>query len=642
MTAWRGVELNSVSSKHAGSITSFGFNVNNTTDQCRTRGSIFAASAAHTSLITFFCGASASTIARHDGFQAPLPRYRSIRPVPGSISRSFASQTPKESSSQEQSIKEHASDSASSKGSPSNTSSPSADWEDNPNFNISHFSELPHTNFGVNQHIIINDEFKEALRQILWKFRAPIRYAFAYGSGVFPQSRQGGGESALCNDHRSANWGSAWAVEASAPAYIENMCILRFKGALFSGGAFCRAQNLHIEYHVGESLVKLKASENVSESKTDFAVQTGTSSTTTSIHSKPPPAVTKQQGGTPKMIDFIFGVSYTEHWHSLNLNQHRDHYSALGSLGSGAVSAVQDKWGAGVYFNPFVTVNGTLIKYGVVNLDTLCTDLSEWTTLYLAGRLQKPVKILRDDPRVRLANQVNLLSALRTALLLLPPNFTELELYGVIANISYMGDPRMAFPTEDKSKVANIVGNNLPHFRRLYSPLIENLPNVSFDDPRCSDPDWAADETANVCLAQDMDPVKRGNMVRRLPKDFRSKLYFQYQEKYQIPRSEFNQMLEAASDENSTRINRRQGGGFEQKIANEPPEDLREEIRYVIKKTIGWPSTSQSLKGILTSGIGRSWRYMSEKMAKYREGKRKDAEAKAEQAKEPAEKEKNE
>jgi translocator assembly and maintenance protein 41 len=157
----------------------------------------------------------------------------------------------------------------------------------------------------------------------------------------------------------------------------------------------------------------------------------------TSIHSKPPLAVQKAQGGNPKMIDFIFGVSYTQHWHSLNLHQHRDHYSALGSLGSAAVSAVQDKWGAGVYFNPYVTVNGTLIKYGVVNLDTLCTDLSEWTTLYLAGRLQKPVKILRDDARVRLANQVNLLSALRTALLLLPPSFTEQELYGMIASISY-------------------------------------------------------------------------------------------------------------------------------------------------------------------------------------------------------------
>lgn len=327
------------------------------------------------------------------------------------------------------------------------------------------------------------------------------------------------------------------------------------------------------------------------------------------------------------MIDFIFGVSYTQHWHSLNLHQHRDHYSALGSLGSGAVSAVQDKWGAGVYFNPYVNVNGTLIKYGVVNLDTLCTDLSEWSTLYIAGRLQKPVKILRDDPRVRLANQVNLISALRTALLLLPPSFTEQELYGTIANISYMGDPRMAFPTEDKSKVANIVGNNLPNFRRLYLPLIDNLPNVDFDDTKCSNPDWASDPSANVRLTQDMSPIKRGNMVRRLPKAFRSKLYFQYQKKYQIPQLEFNKMLEASSDETSTRINRREGGGFEQRIASEPPEHLRGEVRGVIKQTIGWPSTSQSIKGLLTSGVGKSWRYMGEKIGKYQEGKRKAAAA---------------
>lgn len=328
------------------------------------------------------------------------------------------------------------------------------------------------------------------------------------------------------------------------------------------------------------------------------------------------------------MIDFIFGVSYTQHWHSLNLAQHRNHYSALGSLGSGAVSAVQDKWGAGVYFNPYVTVNGTLIKYGVVNLDTLCTDLSEWTTLYLAGRLQKPVKILRDDPRVRLANQVNLISALRTALLLLPPQFTEMELYGTIASISYMGDPRMALPTEDPSKVANIVGNNLHHFRRLYSPLIDNLPNVTFSDPKCSNPDWANDPSANVELLQDMDPVKRGNMVRRLPKAFRSKLYFQYQKKFQIPQLEFNKMLEASADEDATRINRRQGGGFERRIASEPPEDLIKEVRGVIKSTIGWPSTSQSLKSGITAGFSRTWRYVGEKMEKYREGKRKAAEAK--------------
>ena len=79
------------------------------------------------------------------------------------------------------------------------------------------------------------------------------------------------------------------------------------------------------------------------------------------------------------------------------------------SLGSGAVSYVQDNIGAGVYFNPYITINGTLVKYGVVNLDTLRNDLSEWTTLYLAGRLHKPVKIIRDNPKVRLANQINLM-----------------------------------------------------------------------------------------------------------------------------------------------------------------------------------------------------------------------------------------
>ncbi|KAK2839368.1 hypothetical protein FQN49_006211, partial [Arthroderma sp. PD_2] len=198
-----------------------------------------------------------------------------------------------------------------------------SDWEDNPNFLIKNFSELPSKNFGVNQHMIINEEFKEALRQILWQFKAPIRYAFAYGSGVFPQSGSSGG----------------------------------------------------------------------------------------SCHPSAPQAIQAVQQGGGKMIDFIFGVSHSQHWHSLNLNQHRNHYSGLGSMGSYVVSQVQENMGAGVYFNPYITVNGTLIKYGVVNIDTLCKDLSQWDSLYLAGRLHKPVKILRDHPSVRLANQVNLLSA---------------------------------------------------------------------------------------------------------------------------------------------------------------------------------------------------------------------------------------
>jgi translocator assembly and maintenance protein 41 len=331
------------------------------------------------------------------------------------------------------------------------------------------------------------------------------------------------------------------------------------------------------------------------------------------------------------MIDFIFGVSFTEHWHSLNLRQHRDHYSALGAgpFKTWQVSSVQDKFGAGVYYNTYVMVNGLLIKYGVVNLDTLCEDLSTWNTLYVAGRLHKPVKILRDDARVRLANQINLISALRTALLLLPPTFNEMELYGTIASISYMGDPRMSLPTEDPGKVANIVGNNLPHFRRLYEPLIETLPNVQFDDPLCTQKGWKTNPETNVRLVQDMDPLRRGNMVRRLPKAFREKLYFQYQKKYQIPQLEFNQIMQNPSN---------QGGGFEQRIIGEPEEDLRVELRGVIKKTIWWPSTVQSGKGLLTAGVAKSVRYMAEKMQKSRAGTKKLKEEAAAKAIEDQEK----
>lgn len=104
--------------------------------------------------------------------------------------------------------------------------------------------------------MLVNEETKERLRSVLWAFKAPIRYAVAYGSGVFSQG-------------------------------------------------------------------------------------------------------TKPTGQKP-MIDLIFGVTYTQHWHSLNLHQNRDHYSFLGSIGSGAVAFTQDKLGAGLYFNPYVEINGVV------------------------------------------------------------------------------------------------------------------------------------------------------------------------------------------------------------------------------------------------------------------------------------------
>ncbi|KAF2493356.1 mitochondrial import protein mmp37 [Lophium mytilinum] len=418
---------------------------------------------------------------------------------------------------------------ASSSGASSVQSLP-ADWEDQlPN--LDDFSQLPHKDFGKNQLIETNEEFKRSLRQITRQFPA-ITYSFAYGSGVFPQTD-------------------------------------------------------------GSS-----------------------SSTSLSPHPNPPEAISKWQRGGGKMIDFIFATKFTEHFHSLNLMRHRDHYSFLGSFGSSVVSHVQDSYGAGAYFNPYITVNGTLIKYGVVNFSTLLRDLTDWDTLYLAGRLHKPVKILTEEPNIRVANQRNLMAAVRCALLLLPPQFTERELYTTIASLSYQGDPRMALGSEHPNKIANIVTHQIRNFRLLYSDLINSLPNVDYaESSSFKDASWIDDLKLDRPMTQNMETAFRGNMVRRLPKSFRQKLYFLYQRKFGIPGREFQEMLEASADEDAKgSLKKPLGSDFDRRVASEA--DLPKMVAKAVNQTVKWPSAVQSLKSGFTAGPGRALRYVREKRAK--------------------------
>lgn len=52
---------------------------------------------------------------------------------------------------------------------------------------ITSLRQLP-TSFGKNQIIPVRDDIRKELEGIVATFKAPIRYAFAYGSGVFRQT----------------------------------------------------------------------------------------------------------------------------------------------------------------------------------------------------------------------------------------------------------------------------------------------------------------------------------------------------------------------------------------------------------------------------------------------------------------------
>ena len=215
---------------------------------------------------------------------------------------------------------------------------------------------------------------------------------------------------------------------------------------------------------------------------------------------------------TPPMVDFVFAVDDPRAWHADNLRRNRAHYPHFAAAaGPALIAGVQESaFGARVWYNALVPVPEAallpppppqqqqqqqqergaapplprLMKYGVISTRALLEDLRHWSTLYVAGRLHKPVQALAPcssasdgaaSSALRAALHGNLRSALCAALLLLPARFSPLQLFSAVAGLSYTGDWRMLFG-EDPHKVRNIVQGSLAAFRSLYAPVLAEAP----------------------------------------------------------------------------------------------------------------------------------------------------------------------
>ena len=151
----------------------------------------------------------------------------------------------------------------------------------------------------------------------------------------------------------------------------------------------------------------------------------------------------------------------------------------LSMLGSKAISELQDKFAAKCYFNTLIPFEDGLIKYGVINRNNLIADLLDWESLYIAGRLHKPVRIIHEisknlDAELHMALRMNLKNALHTSLLLLPEKFTEQMLYETLAGLSYQGDFRMTIG-EDKNKVKKISTGSFNELQELYANQLSKM-----------------------------------------------------------------------------------------------------------------------------------------------------------------------
>lgn len=295
-------------------------------------------------------------------------------------------------------------------------------------------------------------------------------------------------------------------------------------------------------------------------------------------------------------IDVFIVTNNTEEFHRKNLQRFPNHYSGLRYLGIGALQLVQN-WGAGVYFNPYVPItsisgNEQMVKYGVISYDRAKEDVCEWSSMYIAGRLQKPVRHYKTDKLLLAANLFNLNSAFNIALLLsltkgVDGSIQLKEFFQCIALLSYMGDPRMLIGGENPNKVKNIVTRQQSEFEFLYSPsFIKAARNGLLRQ---------LNETGFEVL---LNNQSKAELLSELPLKFRTRLLGLYTGEAQS----------LATSANNTHDE------LMEVIANDG--NLSRHILATVRSTIRGPALTQTMKGFATAGIVKSGKYAWEKKMK--------------------------
>jgi len=281
------------------------------------------------------------------------------------------------------------------------------------------------------------------------------------------------------------------------------------------------------------------------------------------------------------MLDFIFAVDKPASWHRENIEANSGHYSSLRWLGPTYLSRLQDSTGARVYYNTLVPCEGRLIKYGVISVQSLVDDLLDWETLYVSGRLHKPVLILRKDDEHATLNSAlttNLQSAVHTSLLLLPEQFSEEDLYLTIAGLSYTGDFRMTIG-ENRDKVQNIVRPNKQRFREVYESTLMNEEHVYWNQ-------------SSGTMEQSLSATSSYHHLNLLPKS----LMFE--------------LVNARSADGRHRDTEQ----VLRSLANDT--ECRNVVQSCVSRIVLKSSMSQTAKGLLTAGVIKSVRYGINKLRK--------------------------
>ena len=115
-----------------------------------------------------------------------------------------------------------------------------------------------------------------------------------------------------------------------------------------------------------------------------------------------------QQGSYQKksqnMLDLILVVENLDEFHTLNMQRNPTdyHFIARKFIGPEKLDEYQKSIGNHIWWHPYIknaipSNKSQELKYGIIEYDHFKDDMVNWSDLYVAGRLHKPVKKLFRD-----------------------------------------------------------------------------------------------------------------------------------------------------------------------------------------------------------------------------------------------------
>ena len=265
-----------------------------------------------------------------------------------------------------------------------------------------------------------------------------------------------------------------------------------------------------------------------------------------------------------KQIDIIIGVKDPKKWHKENKLRNPNDYTFMGYNVLTKLPTSITNYGTNINYLAYLTHKNFQFKIGVIKNTDLINDLNNWENGYMAGRMQKSVKVIKGSKEIRDAIKRNRENALRVSLLLLDTNNLTIEgLHQKICSLSYDGDIRMRFKMENPNKVIDIAKGSKEELTEIYTSVNNGY--------------YTVDKNDNITINYD----KIISTYEDFPKNLKEKIH----------------------EPKSTK-----------------KEDLlkvREEINKYIHKNNLKTSIAQPLKGIATNGISKSFTYAVNKRRKH-------------------------